>query len=149
VSALACSATVSDLAVRHEVSRKFVYQQAHKARAALDDAFTATTPDAAVPRNVDHCNATRSTSLQFILYGSFFVRASTWLRQAQPFMYGTKKHRNVNDTDILVPLHRGFDRLELILVKIRFSPLGYAPRALVVSFRLCSTGQNLCAEVLV
>jgi hypothetical protein len=101
VSALACSATVSDLAVRHEVSRKFVYQQAHKARAALDDAFTATTPDAAVPRNVDHCNATRSTSLQFILYGSFFVRASTWLRQAQPFMYGTKKHRNVNDTEIL------------------------------------------------
>jgi hypothetical protein len=48
VSALARSATVSDLAARHGVSRKFVYQQTHKARAALDDAFTATTCDDAV-----------------------------------------------------------------------------------------------------
>jgi transposase-like protein len=48
VSALARSATVSDLAARHGVSRKFVYQQTHKARAALDDAFTATMPDDAV-----------------------------------------------------------------------------------------------------
>ena len=39
VLALAQSATVSDLAVRHGVSRKFVYQQTHKADAALDDAF--------------------------------------------------------------------------------------------------------------
>jgi hypothetical protein len=48
VSALARSATVSDLAARHGVSRKFIYQQTHKARAALDDAFTATMPDDAV-----------------------------------------------------------------------------------------------------
>src|SRR6478672_5325920 len=48
VSALARSATVSDLAARHGVSRKFVYQQTHKARTALDDAFTATTFDDAV-----------------------------------------------------------------------------------------------------
>ena len=48
VSALARSATVRDLAARHGVSRKFVYQQTHKARAALDDAFTATMPDDAV-----------------------------------------------------------------------------------------------------
>jgi hypothetical protein len=48
VSALARSATVSDLAVRHGVSRQFVYQQTHKAQAALDDAFTATTRDDAV-----------------------------------------------------------------------------------------------------
>jgi NRPS condensation-like uncharacterized protein len=40
VLALARSATVSDLAVQHKVSRKFVYQQSHKAQAALDAAFT-------------------------------------------------------------------------------------------------------------
>jgi len=45
VEALAGSATVSDLAARHGVSRKFVYQQTHKARAALDDAFSSATPD--------------------------------------------------------------------------------------------------------
>ena len=39
IQALAGSETVSDLAARHGVSRKFVYQQAHKARAALDGAF--------------------------------------------------------------------------------------------------------------
>jgi hypothetical protein len=48
VSALGRSATVSDLAAQHGVSRKFIYQQTHKARAALDGAFTATTPDDAV-----------------------------------------------------------------------------------------------------
>jgi hypothetical protein len=45
---LARLATVSDLAARHGVSRKFVYQQSHKAQAALDDAFAATTSDDAV-----------------------------------------------------------------------------------------------------
>jgi hypothetical protein len=35
---LARSATVSDLSTRHGVSRKFVYQQANKARHALDNA---------------------------------------------------------------------------------------------------------------
>jgi len=45
IEVLAGSATVSDLAVRHGVSRKFVYQQTHKARAALDDAFSSATPD--------------------------------------------------------------------------------------------------------
>jgi len=39
IQALARSETVSDLAARHGVSRKFVYQQTHKAVAALDDAF--------------------------------------------------------------------------------------------------------------
>jgi hypothetical protein len=48
VLALARSATVSELAVRHGVSCKFVYQQTHKARVALDDAFTATMPDDAM-----------------------------------------------------------------------------------------------------
>ncbi len=41
IRALAQSATISDLAARHGVSRKFVYQQTHKAFAALDDAFPA------------------------------------------------------------------------------------------------------------
>jgi len=45
IQALARSETVSDLAARHEVSRKFVYQQTSKARAALDDAFSSATPD--------------------------------------------------------------------------------------------------------
>ena len=35
IQALARSGTVSDLAARHGVSRKFVYQQTQKARAAL------------------------------------------------------------------------------------------------------------------
>src|SRR4051812_5904175 len=48
IQALARSETVSDLAARHGVSRKFVYQQTHKARAALDDAFSSATPDEAV-----------------------------------------------------------------------------------------------------
>src|SRR3954453_5697905 len=48
IQALAGSETISDLAARHGVSRKFVYQQTHKARAALDDAFSPATPDEAV-----------------------------------------------------------------------------------------------------
>jgi hypothetical protein len=42
---LARSKPVSDLAARYGVSRKFVYQQTHKARVALDDAFRSATPD--------------------------------------------------------------------------------------------------------
>src|ERR671932_1039960 len=45
IQALAGSETVSDLAARHGVSRKFVYQQAHRARTALDKAFSSATPD--------------------------------------------------------------------------------------------------------
>src|SRR6195952_4461764 len=48
IQALAGSDTVSDLAARHGVSRKFVYRQTHKARAALDEAFSSATPDEAV-----------------------------------------------------------------------------------------------------
>src|SRR3954454_11252785 len=40
IQALAGSETVRDLAARHGVSRKFVYQQTHKASAALDGAFS-------------------------------------------------------------------------------------------------------------
>src|ERR1700722_9150529 len=45
VQALAGSETVSNLAARHGVSRKFVYEQTHKARAALDDAFLPAAPE--------------------------------------------------------------------------------------------------------
>src|ERR1700756_4552982 len=52
VQALARSATISDLSTRHGVSRKFVCQQANKARHALDDAFISTTTDDTVPIQV-------------------------------------------------------------------------------------------------
>jgi hypothetical protein len=45
MQALARSATISDLSARHGVSRKFIYQQTHKARVALDDAFSPVAPD--------------------------------------------------------------------------------------------------------
>ncbi len=48
IQALAGSETVSDLAARHGVSRKFVYQQTHKACAVLDDAFSPATRDSEV-----------------------------------------------------------------------------------------------------
>src|SRR4051794_6449914 len=48
IQALSGSEAVSGLAARHGVSRKFVYQQTHKARATLDDAFSSATPDEAV-----------------------------------------------------------------------------------------------------
>jgi hypothetical protein len=45
VQALAQSAAISDLSARHGVSRKSIYQQANKARHALDDAFLSTATD--------------------------------------------------------------------------------------------------------
>jgi hypothetical protein len=45
ILALARSEPISDLAVQHGVSRKFVYEQKHKARIALDHAFSATAED--------------------------------------------------------------------------------------------------------
>jgi transposase-like protein len=48
IQALAGSETVSDLAARHGMSRKFVYRQTHKARAAVDDAFSPAASDEAV-----------------------------------------------------------------------------------------------------
>ncbi len=62
IQVLAQSETVSDLAARHGVSRKFVYQQTHKARAVLDDAFSPAVPDSEV------------------LFGVAVTKA--WLRQA-------------------------------------------------------------------
>ena len=45
IEALAGSETVGDLATRHGVSRKFVYEQTHKALTALDDAFLSAAPE--------------------------------------------------------------------------------------------------------
>src|ERR1700682_3071219 len=45
IQALARSETITDLAARHDVSRKFIYQQTEKARAALDDAFSCAVPE--------------------------------------------------------------------------------------------------------
>ena len=48
IQTLARSETVSDLAVRHGVSRKFIYQQTHKAAAALDEVFSPAAADSEV-----------------------------------------------------------------------------------------------------
>lgn len=48
ILALAGTATITDLAARHDVSRKYVYRQANKASAALDEVFTSSAPDDAV-----------------------------------------------------------------------------------------------------
>ncbi|MDB5404190.1 MAG: hypothetical protein JWQ55_6208 [Rhodopila sp.] len=45
ILALARSERVSDLAARHGVSRKFIYQQTHKARVALDGPFLSAMPE--------------------------------------------------------------------------------------------------------
>ena len=45
VLALAGTATITDLAAGHDVSRKFVYQQANKASAALAEVFSSSAPD--------------------------------------------------------------------------------------------------------
>jgi hypothetical protein len=45
VQALAGSEPISELAAQHGVSRKFVYQQTDKARAALEDAFAPAVPE--------------------------------------------------------------------------------------------------------
>ncbi len=49
ILALARSEPISDLAVQHGVSRKFVYQQASKARCALDEAVIFAATDDTVP----------------------------------------------------------------------------------------------------
>ena len=48
IQALAGSETVSGLAARHGVSRKFVHRQTRKARAALDEAFSPAAPSGEV-----------------------------------------------------------------------------------------------------
>ena len=52
IQALARSETVSGLAARHGVSRKFVYHQTHKARAALADAIALHLRGASTPHSL-------------------------------------------------------------------------------------------------
>src|SRR3954453_22373870 len=73
VQALARSATVSDLSARHGMSRKFVYQQTHKARVALDDAFSPATPDEAV---LSELAVTKTWLRQVIVGLTLICRAS-------------------------------------------------------------------------
>ena len=64
VEVLAGTETVTALAGRHAVSRKFLYQQAHKASAALEDAFAPTQEDQAV---LFHLPVTKNWIRQFVL----------------------------------------------------------------------------------
>ncbi len=74
IRALAQSATISDLAARHGVSRKFVYQQTHKAFAALDDAFLSATPDLEVLFEV----AVTKTWLRQVIVGLTLICHSSY-----------------------------------------------------------------------
>jgi len=71
---LAGSGTVSDLAARHGVSRKFVYQQTHRAVAALDDAFLSATPDHEVLFEV----AVTKTWLRQVIVGLALICRSSY-----------------------------------------------------------------------
>ena len=64
VEVLARTEPVSQLAARHGVSRKFLYQQAHKASAALGEAFAPAEEDRAV---LFHLPITKSWIRQFVL----------------------------------------------------------------------------------
>jgi len=64
VQALAGATPIADLARRHQVSRKFVYAQASKASAALDEAFAAEGPDDQV---LMHLPITKTWIRQFVL----------------------------------------------------------------------------------
>ena len=61
---LAGTGSVTELAARHGVSRKFLYEQAHRATAALDDAFEPRHDDGAV---LFHLPVTKSWIRQFVL----------------------------------------------------------------------------------
>src|SRR4051812_27755640 len=73
VQALTRAATISDLASRHGVSRKFVYQQTDKARIALDDAFLSTAAEDAM---LFQLTVTRTWLLQVIVGLTLICRSS-------------------------------------------------------------------------
>jgi hypothetical protein len=66
LDALTSSAPISQLAQRHQVSRKFIYHQAHKAQHALDDTFT-TDPPAHDDRVLFYLPVTKAWIRQFVL----------------------------------------------------------------------------------
>jgi hypothetical protein len=66
LDALTDSTPLSQLAQQHQVSRKFVYHQAHKAQQALDDAFT-NDPPARGDRVLFYLPVTKAWIRQFVL----------------------------------------------------------------------------------
>ena len=70
---LAGTETVTDVAVRHGVSRKFVYAQTDKARGALDDAFLTAVPENKV---LFHLAVTKTWLRQVIVAQSLISRVS-------------------------------------------------------------------------
>jgi hypothetical protein len=73
VQALARAATISDLASRHGVSRKFIYRQTDKARIALDDAFRSTAAEDAA---LFQLTVTKTWLLQVIVGLTLICRSS-------------------------------------------------------------------------
>ena len=73
IQVLAGTDTVSDLAVRHGVSRKFVYAQTDKARMALDEAFLTAAPENEV---LFHLAVTKTWLRQVIVALSLICRGS-------------------------------------------------------------------------
>ncbi len=76
VQALARSAPISDLAARHGVSRKFVYQQTHIAHAALDDAFLSAAPQEPEQEVLFELTVTKSWLRQAIVGLTLICRSS-------------------------------------------------------------------------
>src|SRR3954452_6054890 len=74
IQALAGSETVSDLAARHGVSRKFVYRQGPKARAESDDASSSATPDEEVLCEL----AVTKTGLRQVIVGLMLICRSSY-----------------------------------------------------------------------
>src|SRR5271155_1434598 len=73
IQALARSTTISDLSVQHSVSRKFVYQQARKAGAALDEVFLSGAPGDDV---VFHLTVSKTWLRQVIVALTLICRSS-------------------------------------------------------------------------
>jgi len=74
IQVLARSATISDLSVRHGVSRKFIYQQTDKARTALDEAFLSAALDDEVLFEV----AVTKTWLRQVIVGLTLICRSSY-----------------------------------------------------------------------
>jgi hypothetical protein len=78
IQALAGSETVSDLAARHGVSRKFVHQQTHKARAALDDAFSGVVQIRVTPKTRNPFTI-KALSISGVTWKWHFLNHANWL----------------------------------------------------------------------
>jgi hypothetical protein len=79
VRALAGSDTISALAEQLDVSRKFVYSQAHKADLALDNVFFPAAPDDEV---LFHLPVTKTWLRQATLALTLTCRSSAWFINA-------------------------------------------------------------------